>query len=58
MAKNWIQKAISKPWALHKALKISTGKKIPANKLKIKESDTPLMKKRKSLAKTLGKINK
>ncbi len=53
MAKQWIKEAIKKPGALHKALDVPADKKIPAKKLAIKESDSPLMKKRKSLAKTL-----
>jgi hypothetical protein len=52
MAKQWIKEAIKKPGALHKALDVPADKKIPAKKLAIKESDSPLMKKRKSLAKT------
>jgi len=57
-AKNgfWIQKAISAPGALKKALGVKAGKKIPAKKLKIKKGDTLLMKRRKNLAKTLKKI--
>lgn len=57
MAKKWIQKAIKKPGALHKALNVPTGKNIPASKLKPKKSDTTLMKRRKALAKTLSKFN-
>lgn len=53
MATKWIQKAIKKPGALHKALHVPEGKKIPASKLRVKESDSPTMKKRKVLAKTL-----
>lgn len=54
--KFWIQKAIKKPGALHKALGVPKGKKIPAKKLKVKESDSPSLKKKKVLAKTLKKI--
>ena len=57
MAK-WIQKAIKKPGALHKALGVKKGKKIPAGKLAVKESDSPTMKRRKNLAKTLRKTHK
>ena len=32
-SKNWIQKAIKKPGALHKQLGVPAGKKIPAGKL-------------------------
>jgi hypothetical protein len=53
MAEKWISKAISKPGALKKALHVPEGKNIPASKLKVKESDTTKMKKRKVLAKTL-----
>lgn len=53
MAKQWIKEAIKKPGALHKALGVPADKKIPAKKLAVKESDSPLMKKRKTLAKTL-----
>lgn len=53
MAEKWIQKAISKPGALKKSLGVPADKKIPAKKLAVKEGDTPLMKKRKTLAKTL-----
>ena len=33
MAEKWIQKAIKKPGALHKAMGVPEGKKIPAKKL-------------------------
>ena len=53
--RKWIQDAI-KPQtrgALRKALGVPADKNIPAKKLAVKESDSPLMKKRKTLAKTL-----
>jgi hypothetical protein len=53
--KRWIQGVIKHPGALHKALGVAPGKKIPAKKLVIKSTDSPLMKKRKTLAKTLRK---
>lgn len=56
--KNWIAKAIKKPGALRKALKVKKGKKISTSKLKIKKGDTLKMKKRKTLAKTLKGFNK
>ena len=56
MAAKWIAGAIQHPGALHKALKVPAGKKIPAGKLKVKSTDSALMKKRKNLAKTLGKM--
>jgi hypothetical protein len=61
MAKNskkWIQQAIKKPGALKRSLKVKSGKKIPAKKLKIGKKDTALMKRRKTLAKTLRKFHK
>lgn len=53
MSEKWVQKAIKKPGALRAALHVPEGKKIPAKKLAVKESDSPTMKKRKTLAKTL-----
>jgi hypothetical protein len=50
--KNWIKGAVKHPGALREALKIPAGKKIPAAKLSINPEDSPLMKKRKELAKT------
>lgn len=59
MPKNWIKGAIKKPGALHRALGVPEGKKIPAKKMaKAEHSKSPLMKKRVALAKTLGKMNK
>lgn len=55
---NWIQGAIKKPGALHEALHVPKGEKIPQDKLAVHEGDTPLMKRRKALAKTLGKLRK
>jgi len=56
--KKWIQKAIEKPGSLHRALGVPKGEKIPASKLKIKSTDSPKMKRRKILAKTLKKLRK
>lgn len=56
--KKWIQKAIEKPGSLHRALGVPKGEKIPASKLKVKPSDSPKMKRRKILAKTLSKLRK
>lgn len=57
--KNWIAGAIKKPGALHKALGVKEGEKIPSAKLKKAEhSDSPLMRKRAGLAETLKKIKK
>ena len=57
MAK-WIQKAIKRPGALHKALGVPQGQKIPASKLEIKPGDSAQLKRQKNLAKTLGKMKK
>lgn len=57
--KNWIKGAIKHPGALHKALGVPEGKKIPAKKLaKAAHSDNPTMRRRAALAKTLGKMKK
>lgn len=57
--KNWIQKAIKKPGALHKTLGVPVGKKIPAKKLAAaKNSKNPLTRKRANLAMTLKGMNK
>jgi len=55
--KNWIAGAVEKPGSLHRALGVPQGKKIPKSELKVKETDSPKMKKRKILAKTLGKMH-
>jgi len=52
--KNWIQGAIKKPGALHRALHVPTGQKIPESKLeKAEHSKSPLMRKRAHSARTL-----
>lgn len=56
--KNWIAGAIEKPGSLHRALGVPQGEKIPKSKLKVKETDSDKMKKRKILAQTLGKMHK
>lgn len=57
--KKWIKDAIKKPGALHKALGVPEGKKIPPKKLaKAAKSKSPLMRERVALAKTLGKMKK
>lgn len=59
MAKNWIAGAIKKPGALHKALQVKEGDKIPESKLKKAEhSKNPLMRKRANLAETLKGFKK
>jgi len=56
--KNWIRGAIKHPGALHRALHVKQGEKIPAKKLKVKASDSPKLKRMKILAKTLKKMRK
>jgi hypothetical protein len=51
---NWIAGAIKHPGALHKALHVPKGEKIPEKKLaKAAHSENPTMRKRAALAKTL-----
>lgn len=55
----WIDKAIKHPGALHKALDVPAGDKIPAKKLKkAAHSKNPTMRKRAQLAETLKGFNK
>lgn len=59
MVKKFIQGAIKKPGALHRALGVPESKKIPDSKMaKAAKSKSPLMRKRVALAKTLGKLHK
>lgn len=60
MAKEkWIQKAIKKPGALHKALHVPKGKKISEAKLeKAEHSKSPKLRKRAQLAETLKHMPK
>jgi len=58
MAKNWIQKAIKHPGALHKELGVPMGKKIPADKLKAAAKKKGVIGKRARLAETLKKLRK
>jgi hypothetical protein len=54
MAKKFIQNAIKRPGALHKALKVPQGEKIPEKKLeKAEHSNNPRIKKEAVLAITL-----
>lgn len=57
MAKKWIQKAIKKPGALRKSLKVKKGKKIPIAKLKKAAKAKGKLGKRARLAITLKKIS-
>lgn len=57
--KKWIQGAIKHPGALHKALHVPEGKKIPSKKLtEAKHSQNPTMRRRAALAQTLGRMHK
>ena len=57
--KKWIQDMHMKKGALHKALHVKEGKKIPESKLKKAEhSKNPTLKKRAVLAETLKKLHK
>lgn len=53
MAGKWIQKAIKKPGALHRALDVPMGKKIPAGKLAKAAKAPGKLGQRARLAKTL-----
>ena len=53
MAEKWIQKAIKKPGALHRALDVPMGKKIPASKLNKAAKAPGKLGQRARLAKTL-----
>jgi hypothetical protein len=54
----FIQGAIKKPGALHKALKVPEGKNIPEKKLKEAEKKGGKLAKRAQLAETLKKLHK
>ena len=54
----WIQGAIKKPGALHKALGVPEGQKIPAKKLSAAAAKPGKLGQRARLAQTLGKMKK
>jgi hypothetical protein len=59
MAKHWIKGAIKHPGALHRALGVPKGEKIPAAKLAAaRNSDNPRIAKMAGLAHTLEGMNK
>jgi hypothetical protein len=60
MAKKWIQKALAdhKPGALHKALGVKQGEKIPVSKLQAAAKEKGKLGKMANLAITLRKFNK
>lgn len=56
---NWIGSAIKHPGALHKALGVPMGKKVPKSKLSAAaHSSNPLMRRRAVLAETLGRMRR
>lgn len=56
MAEKWIQKAVQKPGALRKSLKVPKGKPIPAAKLAKAASSPGKLGQRARLAQTLKKM--
>ena len=54
--KNWIQKAIKKPGALRKSLKIKKGQKIPLKKLQAAAKKGGKLGRRASLALPLRRL--
>jgi hypothetical protein len=59
MAKHWIQKAIKHPGALHRALHVPEGEKIPAKKMaKAAHSGSSRVRRMVGLAKTLKHLGK
>lgn len=57
MAKNWIAGATKNKGALHRALGVPAGEKIPEKKLeKAEKSRNPTMRKRAALAETLKRM--
>lgn len=58
MDKNWIQKAIKNPGALHKQLGVKVGEKIPSKTLNAAAKELGLLGKRANLAKTLRGFKK
>ena len=55
---NWIQKALSKPGALHKALHVPADEKIPVGKLAAAARKPGKMGRRARLAQTLSRFAK
>ena len=56
--KNWIKGAIKRPGALHKALGVPKGKKIPASKLNAAAKKSGRVGREARLAKTLKGMKK
>jgi hypothetical protein len=58
MAKNWIKGAIKKPGALHRALGVPQGEKIPAGKVQAAAKKGGKLGQRARLAMTLRKMSR
>ena len=59
MVENWIQGAIKRPGALHRALNVPEGEKIPEKKIEKAENSTNQRVARESrLAETLSHLRK
>ncbi len=58
MAKKWIQKAIKRPGALRRALKVKRGRKISAKRLRGAAKKGGIVGRRARLAITLGKLRR
>jgi hypothetical protein len=56
--KRWIQKAIKRPGALRKSLKIKKGQKIPLKKLKAASKKSGKLGQRARLALTLRRLRR
>jgi len=58
MAKNFIKSAIKRPGALHRALGVPQGKKIPASKIKAAAGKGGRLGREARFAQTLAKIRR
>jgi hypothetical protein len=59
MSGHWIASAVKHPGALHRALHVPEGEKIPKAKVtKAAHSDNPTLAKRARLAETLSHLNR
>jgi len=54
---NWIAGMHMRKGALHQMLHVPADKKIPASKLAVHKGDSALLKRRKNLARTLGRFH-
>ncbi len=59
MAENWIQGAIKRPGALHRALNVPEGEKIPEKKIeKAEHSSNERLRREANLAMTLKSLRR